>query len=322
MKNLSLTQLAYVVTVAETQNFSRAAEKMHITQPTLSMQIHKLEEEVGYLVFDRSRKPLIPTERGEVFIAKAREVLDTFSELEEVGDHSGPAFSRNFRLGVIPTLSADVLPRILPDLIQKYPQARVQISEDVTNSLVQKLRSNELDGAVLVTPLADPGLESLPLYYEPLYVYLPPQHHLCKRSSISPTDLSVGSMLVLKEGHCFRSQVLHFCTSHARKREESASPLQFESGSFETIKELVDKGLGLSILPLLAVKRLLSAYEIKNRLKPFAKSIPVREVSLVMRQMFQKRGSIQVLENLIKSNIPPDLREASRSMEIIDLKIS
>lgn len=270
----------------ETRHFGQAAKLMNVSQPTLSLQIQKLEEELGAGLFDRSKQPIVPTDAGERVVEQARRILDEAKTLESMLV-TADEFSGVFRIGVIPTLSADILAKFVPAMLEKFPKLQLEVSEMVTESIVDALKRDELDAGLLVTPLKDSGLQEFPLFYEPLLAYLPDDHPLLERKNVTTGSLKQTGLLLLSEGHCFRSQVLEICRHRKAKRDDSR--FQLESGSFEALVGLVDAGVGYTILPRLATDRLITDSARKKRVRPFELPEPVREVSLVRSRLFTKK---------------------------------
>jgi LysR family hydrogen peroxide-inducible transcriptional activator len=306
MRTFTLTQLGYMLALNETRHFGLAAKKMRVSQPTLSLQIQKLEEDLGSALFDRSKQPIVPTEAGERVIEQARKVLAEARSLETMLSEEGEVHG-TFKIGIIPTLAADLLPRFVPALIKKFPKLQLSVEEVVTEEMVERLKRDELDAGFLVTPLHDSGLQEFPLFYEPLWVYLPDGHDLLKKKTLSTSDLQREGLLLLSEGHCFRSQMLEVCRQRKGKKGESSEQFQFDSGSFEALRSLVDAGVGYTILPQLAVDRLVTGAR-KKHLRAFAAPEPVREVSLVRSRQFSKKKVADTLAHQIQSQMSVNLK--------------
>jgi LysR family hydrogen peroxide-inducible transcriptional activator len=268
--------MRYAVAVAETRNFRQAAERSFVSQSGLSMQVQKLEELLDVVLFDRGKKPVLLTLEGEEAIAQMRAVLRETERLGQIvaehGEPSGP-----YRLGVIPTLSASVLPLFLRELVERFPRIELNIEELKTEEIIDRLRSDTLDAGIAATPLDAPGLEETPLGYEPLYAYLPPGDPLLRKKSVSENDLRERELWVMPEGHCFRTQVLSFCEP---SRAAPSTHIRFESGSFETLIRLVDDGLGATVIPALVAEELPSRKR-KAQVRRLVGPTPVREIGLV-----------------------------------------
>ena len=317
MKSISLTQLEYIVEVAKKQSFGLAAQSCFVTQPTISMQINKLEEELGVILFDRTKKPVELTPIGRKIIEQARIAIQEVSRIEELV-HSGKGeVEGEFKLGVIPTLAPYLLPLFLESFVTKYPKVDLIIEELQTLSIIKKLKEDSLDAGILVTPLNIKGILEKHLFYEPFIVYLAPHHPLHKLKNVSEKDLSLSDIWLLNEGHCFRDQAMDLC-----KKRKMAGWVQrnlvFESGNLETLKRLVDKKFGYTLLPFLATLDL-PAREAKKKLRFFKSPVPTREVSLVTSRSFLKQSIIEALLENIVSSLPEELQKKKTKTRIVEL---
>lgn len=295
LESVTLTQLRYVVAVDRFRSFRLAAEHCHVSQPALSMQIGKLEELLGITVFDRSRQPVVPTERGAPVVAQARTILRETERLADV-TRSGREVSGAYRLGVIPSLAPTLVPRFLPAFSTSYPRVELVVEEVQTNAMIGRLQGDSLDGGIAVTPLGVPGLYEQELFREPLFAYLPPKHPLAKRARVRQSDLVDEQLWLMAEGHCFRTQVLHLC--QADRKSDAGGP-RFEGGSFETLVRLVDAGQGVTVLPELVVEELSSAQR-KHQVRPFSTPVPVRQVSFVHMREHLHRAIADALVSTLK----------------------
>jgi len=308
LATFTLTQLAYVVAVETHGHFGRAAAACAVTQPTLSMQIGKLERALGVTLFDRTRSPVRATEAGRPVIDQAREVLRAAARIPEICEEGRGVVAGELRLGVIPTLAPYLLPRILDDLARRNPQLALSVEEMVTSTIVTELRDETIDAGLVASPLGEPGLVERSLFVEPFVAYVSPGHRLASRAAVTPDDLSLDDLWLLSEGHCFRTQSIAVCAERAR----AASPLRarFESGNLETLKRLVERGDGMTLLPALAADDLPSE-EQRALVRPFAGAPPVREVRLVRRRTDLKRRLVDALVDAVLDALPPELRGAS-----------
>lgn len=306
MKNLSLTQLQYVIALAETGNFGAAARKCHVSQPTLSMQLQKLEAELGVHLFDRTKQPVVPTDIGLRIIHQSRRVIAETDTIDEILNESNKEVSGDFRLGVIPSIAPYVLPRALKLFIKKYPKVNLEIEELITEKMVAAIHEDRLDAGLLVTPLENESVLETPLFYEPFWVYVSDSHPLYQKKRISPFELPVEDLWLLEEGHCFRGQVLQLCR---RRNRTPVAPthrsVQFSSGSLDTLREMVDLGMGLTLLPDLAARRLPKAH--RARLRPFMNPIPTREVSAIRSRLHKRKRIFDAWVETIKSSVPSEL---------------
>ncbi|APR80356.1 Hydrogen peroxide-inducible activator [Minicystis rosea] len=295
---LTLTQLRYLAALDQHRSFRVAAERCHVTQPALSMQIQKLEELFGFPVFDRSAQPIVPTEQGEAVLAQARAVL---RECDRLGDvvrvACGQKLSGLYRLGVIPTLAPTLVPLLLPAFVRDHPTVELVVEELRTEPLIARVLDGSLDGGLAATPLSVPGLHERPLFVEALAVYLAPDHPLTQRTHVLQSDLVEHRPWLLEEGHCFRNQVLHVCRLARRYDGPQA---RFDGSSFETLVSLVDAGIGLTVLPRSVVARLSEAQ--RRRVRSFAEPAPAREVSFVFsREQLRRRIADAVVEELVRA---------------------
>ncbi|MGV3540197.1 MAG: hydrogen peroxide-inducible genes activator [Rufibacter sp.] len=301
---MTLTQLEYLLAVDTYRHFATAAEKCFVTQPTLSMQLQKLEEELGVQVFDRSRVPVRPTELGKDIIAQARIAVAEAKKIEELVQLQRDGISGELRIGVIPTLAPYLVPLFITDFIQKYPQVHVVIQEMVTSSILEKLKLELLDVGLLVTPLHDKNIFEVPLFYEAFVGYLHPAHPLASQKEITPEAIDPSDLWLLNDGHCFRSQVLQLCN---RVKTSRNVHLDYESGSLETLKRIVETQSGMTLLPELSVQEL--SPDKKAMVRPFQEPQPLREVSLVVHRSFLKKKMIEALRDVIVSHVPQELKD-------------
>ena len=242
---MNLQQLEYIVALATHQHFGKAAEACFVTQPTLSMMVQRLEEELDVKIFDRSRQPVIPTAVGQEIIDQARQLLREAASLHEIAQASKSTIAGELRLGIIPTLSPYLLPLFLPAFVKKYPEVKLKISERTTALIVEMLQAGALDAGILVTPLQNSSMRETPLFYEPFVVYSAKDYG---KEFLLPEDIDPNQLLLLEEGHCLRSQILNICAL----RSKTDQHVEYEAGSLETLKQLVDVNNGITILPELA----------------------------------------------------------------------
>ncbi len=301
---MTTVQLHYIVELDNHRHFARAADACHVTQPTLSMQVHKLEEELGVLVFDRSKQPVTPTEIGKRIIEQARIVLHEMGRIDQITQEAMGNYEGEFYLGIIPTIAPALLHRILPKLKSALPNVRFVIEELQTNIIIEKLRKDQLDAGILATPLDERGIIERPLYYEPFMAFVPESHRLGKESFITNSELDLHDLLLLNEGHCFRNSVLNLC-KNTEEREEKM--LRLESGNFDTLIRLAKQGYGMTLLPYLTALDL--AEELQPMVKPIAQPRPTREISVVYSRTQLKIGVIEKLMGSILNAIPKKMIE-------------
>lgn len=313
----TITQLEYLLAVDSERHFGKAAQVCHVSQPSLSAQIQKLEDELGLVIFDRSKKPILPTEAGVEILEQARVVLREHKKLKTIADIKALEPKGDFELAVIPTLAPYVVPLFISAFGRKYPKVNFGIHEYKTGDIIRRLHNDELDAALLVTPLKDEALIERHLYYEPFYCYLNQEHPLLEKEALRGEDLKREDLWLLSEGHCFRDQVLNICTENEKG---CAIPnIRFESGNLETIIKLVKTGSGYTLLPEMAVDAL-SDQEAKHHIRAFADPVPTREISLVYTRTFLKETIIDALETSIIENLPLNIRSLKRQeVQVIDL---
>jgi LysR family hydrogen peroxide-inducible transcriptional activator len=291
---MTITQLQYVLAVAEYQNFTLAAEKSFVTQPTLSMQVQKLEDELDILIFDRSKKPISITEVGKKIVAQAKNIVNEAARIKDIVDQEKGYIGGDFTLGIIPTIMPTLLPMFLKTFINKYPRVNLIIKEQNTENLIQNIQDGHLDAAIAATPLEIEFIKERPLYYEPFVGYVPQDHRLRGVSELIPEDLNVSDILLLQDGHCFREGVLNLCKSPKKLGEEHFS---LQSGSFETLINLSNEGLGMTLLPFLNTLELDEKH--KGNLKYFKEPPPAREVSLIFHKSELKIQITEALRDVI-----------------------
>lgn len=309
-RNFTLTQIFYALALEETKNFRVAAKKCHVSQPTLSMQLQKLENELGAALFDRSKHPILPTELGEKILRQFRIILRETNQIDEIllGRHG--ELSGEFRLAIIPSLAPYLLPLFLPKFVEAHPKVSLVVDELITESILERLRRDELDAGILVTPTGADGIQETPLFYEPFWLYVADSHPLQKVREVRASEVDLSDVWLLEDGHCFRDQVFQLCK---RKRSDTSpkKPLRFESGSLEVLRELVETGMGITFLPDLAVRKLTSNQH-KKRIKPFAAPVPVREVSCVQSRLFNKKRVVDALIKIVRASVPKELLEREK----------
>ncbi|MEM8907427.1 MAG: LysR substrate-binding domain-containing protein [Bacteroidota bacterium] len=314
-QEMTITQLEYLVAVDMHKSFAKAAKRCFVTQPTLSMQIKKVEEELNVLIFDRSKKPVLTTEIGQQIIEQARITIQEAKRINEIVQSQKDDVKGELRIGIIPTLSPYLLPLFVTQFIQKYPEVSLVIQELLSQEIVDKMNNDLLDVGILVTPLNEKSIVEIPLFYESFVVYISTNHPLSAQNKIDFKDLDINEMWLLKEGHCFRSQAVNICGED--QGLNSSNHLRFESGSLETLRRIVEKQFGYTLLPELATMDL--GQDRLQYVKTFSKPRPVREVSLVIHRKFMKRRLIELLKTEILDNIPEAIK-ANKKERIINWK--
>jgi LysR family hydrogen peroxide-inducible transcriptional activator len=295
--------LEYVIALDTYRNFVKAAEKCHVTQATLSMMIKKLEEELGARIFDRTKKPLIPTEIGKRVVEQARVILQEEKRMRELIKEETGILSGELKLGIIPTLAPYILPIFMNTFLKKYPQVRLKISELTTDEIVHKLGINQLDAGLLAIPLIKKEITEYPLFQEEFVVYASSEQNLLKKKYILPNEIDPNQLWLLEEGHCMRSQVINLCA--LKELEKEQHQLEFAAGSIETLKKIIELNKGITILPKLALKDM--SEKQKSNVRNFKSPAPVREIGIVTYRNHVKEPLINALKKEIMSNIPKDM---------------
>lgn len=305
---MNLQQLEYIVAVDMLKHFSAAAAKCNVTQPTLSMMIQKLEQELDVKIFDRSKQPVQTTEIGQTVVGQAKMILGEAGNLKKLVAQQKGTISGELRIGIIPTLAPYLLPLFLNQFLKKYPLLKLKISELTTDMIIEKLNAQQLDAGILATPLNDPSIQEFPLFYEQFVVYATQSEKMMKKKYLLAEDIDINRLWLLEEGHCLRSQVVNLC--ELKKREALLQNLDYEAGSIETLRKMVDLNSGITILPELALRDL-TKLQMKN-IKYFKSPAPVREVSIVTYRYFVKSHFIEALKKEILENIPAAMHDSAR----------
>jgi LysR family transcriptional regulator, hydrogen peroxide-inducible genes activator len=303
---MTLTQLEYIVALDSYRHFVLASEKCFVTQPTLSMQIQKLEEELGVKIFDRTKQPVIPTEIGTSIIAQARIVLRDAGVIRQVIAEQKDIMTGEIRIGIIPTIAPYLLPPLFKNIREKYPQVKLVAREIITEEIVLELKNNRLDCGIVVTPLKDSSIKEDILFYEELFVYVSKTNALYDKKYVLPTEIDPDQLWLLEEGHCFRSQILNLC----ELQKFSGLHFKYETGNIETLKRMVDKSDGITILPELAVMEFTKPQmKLVKRLK---EPSPAREVSLVTHRDHLKTKLIKTLKEEILAIVPKAMQKLNK----------
>lgn len=297
---MTLQQLEYIVALDTHRQFSAAAAACHVSQPSLSALVQKLEEELGVKIFDRSRQPVVPTELGREIVAQARAVLQEANHLRDLVSDHRENISGDFRLGIIPTLAPYLLPLFLKHFSEKHPLVNLSVSERTTEVLLRQLQLNLLDAAILATPTGESSLSEDPLFQEEFAAYAPREASILKKRYLLAKDIDPNRLVLLEEGHCLRNQVVNLC--ELQKVQSTLSNVHYEAGSLETLQRLVEAHSGITILPQLALFYL-DEEQIQN-VRFFHPPAPVREISLVTRRIFSKKKLLEALRAAILENLP------------------
>lgn len=295
---MTITQLQYILALAEHKNFTIAAEKCFVTQPTLSMQIQKLEDELDILIFDRSKKPIQPTLVGQKIIEQAKQIVNESERIQDIIDIHKGYIGGEFKIGIISTVMPTLLPMFLKTFLNKYPKVNLIIEERNSSDIIQMIKKGQLDAGILATPLHDDALVEKVLYYEPFVGYVPQNYVAFHQNTISTNDLDINELLLLQDGHCFTDSILNLCNTSLENNNHN---YQLQSGSFETLIKLSNEGLGITLLPYL------HALEIpekdKEKLKYFNSPYPSREISLIHAKNELKTQITNALHSTIQGVI-------------------
>ena len=308
---MTLTELKYIVAVARERHFGRAAEACFVSQPTLSVAVKKLEEELDVKIFERSSNEVTITALGEDIVRQAQSVLDQAAEIKEIAKRGKDPLAGMLTLGVIYTIGPYLLPDLVRQSIDRTPQMPLMLQENFTVKLLEMLRTGEIDCAILAEPFPDTGLAIAPLYDEPFLAAVPSTHPLAQQESISTQQLKNETMLLLGAGHCFRDHVLEVCPEFARYASNAEGIRRsFEGSSLETIKHMVAAGMGVTLVPRLSVANdALQSPRRRRSDEPYIRYLPIvepdgsappkRRVSLVWRRSFTRYEAIAALRNAI-----------------------
>ena len=305
---MTITQLEYIIAVDTYRSFVHAAEKCFVSQPTLSMQVQKLENTLGVKLFDRSKQPVIPTEIGNEIIAQARVLLAESEKIKEIISDRQKDLAGELRIGIIPTVAPYILPRIIQGFVEKYPAVKLIVWEQTTETIIQQIKSGTLDCGIVSTPLKESGLTEVPIFHENFVAYVSKNNRLFKKKTIMPDDLDMEELWLLNDGHCMREQVLNIC--HRHKANKGSQLLEYNTGSLETLKRMVDMNDGATILPELALGDLNEKQ--MDKVRYFKSPEPAREISIIVNNNYLKRRIIEALKIEILSFVPKRMRSKKK----------
>ena len=308
---MTLSQLEYLIAVAEIGHFGKASEQMDVTQPTLSMMIKKLEEELDVILLDRSSKPIQPTQVGEAVIKQAKNVLAESNRIKELVREFSDELEGNYNLGVIPTIAPYLIPRLVDVLMRDYPALNLTIKETQTEYIIEDIKNGDLDGAILATPINDKEIEELPLFYEEFFAF--GNFDTKGKEYLLPEDINTSELWLLEEGHCLRAQVVNLC----ELKNDEQDRLHYNSGSLETLIEIVRHHKGVTIVPELTAKKLQK--EEQQLLGQFKPPAPYREMSLVIHRHSAKRKFVEAIQDVIEEIIPMEMRQLKQDSRIMNI---
>jgi LysR family transcriptional regulator, hydrogen peroxide-inducible genes activator len=311
---MTLQQLEYLLALDTYKQFSIAAEKCFITQPSLSAMIQKLEDELGVKIFDRSKQPVVPTEIGNEIIAQARLILNESENLKQMVKDRMENVSGVLRLGIIPTLAPYLLPLFLKSFSEKFNNLKLHITELTTENIIAHLKKGILDVGIMATPSKDNQLYEDPIFFEEFVAYAPNENAVLKKKYLLTEDIDPNRLMLLQEGHCMRSQVINLCA--LQKSQSFLSNITYEAGSLETLKRLVETHSGITILPHLAILEM-NEDQIQS-IRFFKSPAPVREISLVTHRNLAKERLIAVLKKAIFDHLPQAIKKNKKKF-VIDI---
>jgi LysR family transcriptional regulator, hydrogen peroxide-inducible genes activator len=311
---MTIVQLEYIVAVDTYRSFVVAAEKCFVTQPTLSMQVQKLEDTLGVKLFDRSKQPVTPTEIGTDIIQQARVLLGESEKIKEIISDRQRELSGELKVGIIPTISPYILPKVIKGFIERYPHVKLIVWEQTTEQIIHQLKLGTLDCGILSTPLRESALKEIPVFYENFVAYASKNSKLSKKKNITPDDIDMEEIWVLNEGHCMREQVLNIC--QRRKSTQGFQHFEYNTGSVETLKRMVEQNNGATILPELALADM--SEKQMEKVRYFKSPEPAREVSIVIQKNFLKRRMIEALKNEIMELVPKRMR-TKKKKEVMEI---
>lgn len=301
---MTIVQLEYIIAVDTYRHFVTAAEKCNVTQPTLSMQIKKLEEELNISIFDRSKQPVEPTVIGTRIIEQARSIVKGKDRITDLIDNTRNSLAGEIRIGIIPTIASYLVPLFIPQLVEKYNELNIFVEELMTHEVIEKMKRGQIDIGIVSTPVSEEGIDEHPVYYEPFALYVSEDHKLFMQDKISSYDINLDEMWLLSDGHCFRNHVVNLCgeTDYIPKKLKFG----YKTGSLEVLMRFVDSHYGYTLLPYLATLGLTD--EKKKKVRFFKEPSPKREISVITPEGFLKDKLLDAIKHEIRINIPKELR--------------
>ncbi len=307
---MTFVQLEYIVALDTFRHFSTASGHCFVTQPTLSMQVQKLEDELGIKIFDRSKQPVMPTELGAEIIEQARKILSEKNIITEIVQTKQGLLTGELKIGIIPTLAPYLLPLFIQRFNKNHPGIKLIVQEMMTEQIISRLREGRIDVGLLVTPLQEPGIREHVLFYEELMAYVSKKNTAFSKTYVLPQDIDPNKLWLLEEGHCFRSQILNLC----ELRKSGNTQFEYEAGSIETLRRMVELNDGITILPELTTLEM-SSRQLKL-IRHFKNPAPMREVSIVVHRDFVKKRLIEVLREEIIGTLPEKIRK-NKNLNIV-----
>lgn len=290
---MTIIQLEYLLAVANCGSFSQAAEVCFVTQPSLSMQVKSLEEELGVVLLDRSKKPVVPTEAGEVVLEQARETLRAFNCIREAVSELKGETAGKLRLGVIPTIAPYLVHRFLPSFVRNYPRVELEISEMKTADIIEALKRDRIDAALVAGGTCGEGILEQDLFNDRFHIYVSPENPLYERSNIRIEDIDLKDLVILSPGNCLRDQIIELCQA----RRDMPSHFSFESGSLETLMRIVDCTQSVTVIPEMCIDFI--PRDRRDRVKQLAKGNTSRKISIAVRRTYVKSSIIKALSEVV-----------------------
>ena len=311
---MTFVQLEYIVAVDTYRHFAKAAKQCFVTQPTLSMQIHKLEKELGIKIFDRNKQPILPTQAGADIILQARQILSQRDTMDDIIQAKKGIISGQLKIGIIPTLAPYLLPLFVQSFTRQYPLVKLIVNELTTEYILMRLREGRIDAGILVTPLHLNGIKEDVLFYEEMVAYVSKSNAAYKKNYVLAKDIDPEKLWLLEEGHCFRSQIVNLC--ELQKSSKEGHHFEYEAGSIETLRRMVDLNDGITIMPELAVLDMTNKQQ--SHLRHFKHPAPVREVSIVVHRDYVKKKLIEILKKEILAAIPEKIKK-NKAQNIVEV---
>jgi len=314
---MNIQQLEYIIAVDNNRHFAKAAEASFVTQPTLSMMIQKLEDELGVKIFDRSQLPVQPTPIGTQIINQARVIVSQVKQVKEIIQEEKGVVQGVFRLGIIPTIAPYLLPKLMMRHEENGYDIELAIEEVTTGQIIERLLNGSLDGAILATPLNNDKIKEYPIYYEKFYAYVSPREtSLYAKKELDEEDVNISRLWLLEDVHCFRNQILRLCNTRKRKKNFQ-SLFSYEAGSINTLVNIVDSNSGITIIPEMAIDEL--SEKQKRSVRPFRNISPVREISLVTRKEFLRERVLNIITDEVKESVPASLLDTRLKEFVVDI---
>ncbi|MDR2804031.1 MAG: hydrogen peroxide-inducible genes activator [Dysgonamonadaceae bacterium] len=313
---MNIQQLEYILAVDSFRHFAKAAEGCNITQPTLSMMIQKLEDELDVKIFDRSRHPVEPTEIGKKIIEQARVALKHFNQIREVVENEQNTVKGSFRMGIIPTIASYLVPIMLEKQQQDYSEIKLILKETTTNQLIKEILNGTLDGGILAGPLHHPELTEYPVYYEKFYAYVSPLDDLYKEKAIDLEQIDISDVWLLENEHCLRGQIERLCQLK-KKIPAGNAAIKYESGSIETLIHVVDYNPGITIIPEMHAMGL--SEDKQENLRPFKNMTAVREVSLMASNDYVRKTLLNRIMQIVRESVPKSMQNPELKAFVVDL---